>query len=255
MAPSRPCSSLRSELERRIRHGYCVYCRAPAGPQSPLTREHVIPQARGGGRNDLRIVVPACVDCNRRRGHKEIVPFLLARPSRLATFVEYLESLPPEAVQQMDPRVFAEVYAAVWLMSEGITRGEDWRRDLNRWCAGRRLHRRRHAARRIVRSIGERLERVRARASWPEGPSCLMPRASEREPGPAHAPPVDTAAGLVTALSMLWGVSAERVADELERERKKIAAQGQDAFEEAALVEAEQVERKARAKRKSMAQH
>jgi hypothetical protein len=245
LAPSRPCSSLRAELERRIRHGYCVYCRAPAVPQRPLTREHVIPQVRGGGRKDVRIVVPACVDCNRRRGHKEIVPFLLARPSRLSTFVEYLESLPAEAIQQMDPRVFAEVYAAVWLLGEGLSRGEDWRRDIK----GRRLHRRRHAARRIVRSIGERLERIRERASWPEGPSCLMPRVGDQNV-PGHAPPVETAAGLVTALSMLWGVSAERVADELERERKKIAAQGQAAFEEQALAEAEEDMRRERARRR-----
>ncbi|HEX2204194.1 MAG TPA: HNH endonuclease, partial [Longimicrobium sp.] len=75
-------SALRRELEERIRHGSCVYCRAPAAPDRPLTREHVIPQSRGGRRKDLRIIVPACARCNHRRGCQEIVLFLLERPRR-----------------------------------------------------------------------------------------------------------------------------------------------------------------------------
>ena len=248
MAASKPCSHLRAELERRIRSGTCVYCRAPAAPQKPLTREHVIPLARGGRRKDLRIVVPACVDCNRRRGSQELVLFLLARPRRLTSFIEYLNSLPADAVGQMDARVFAELYAAVWLMSEGVGVGRGWRRDL-RWCSGRRLHRRRYAARRIVVAIGQRLARIRDRASWPEGPSCLIPPLHDSDADPARSP-VRTAAGIVDALSLVWGVSAERVADELDRERRKIAAQGQVAFEERALADAEQSLRRRRLRRR-----
>src|SRR4051812_23819873 len=93
--------ALQRELEERIRSGSCVYCRAPAAPDRPLTREHVIPRARGGRRKDLRIIVPACARCNHRRGSQEIVLFLLARPRRIAAFLDYLGTLPPETVRQI----------------------------------------------------------------------------------------------------------------------------------------------------------
>lgn len=250
MGVKKPCSRLRAELERRITSGTCVYCRAPASPHRPLTREHVIPLARGGRRKDLRIVVPACIDCNRRRGSQELVLFLLARPRRLTTFLDYVNSLPPDAVAQMDTRVLAELYAAVWLLGESAARGTDWRRGLYRWCGGRRLHRRRYAARRIVAGIGQRLERVRDRASWPEGPSCLLPRLFDPDADAERYPPIRTAAGIVDALSLMWGVSAERVADELERERRKIAVQGQAVFEERALADAEVADRRRRIRRR-----
>ena len=69
--PNRESSqSLRVELEHAIRAGRCAYCRRPASPESPLTREHVIPRAKGGSRKDARIIVPACARCNHRKGDR-----------------------------------------------------------------------------------------------------------------------------------------------------------------------------------------
>jgi hypothetical protein len=203
-----------------------VYCRAPAAPDRPLTREHVIPRARGGRRKDLRIIVPACARCNHRRGSQEIVLFLLARPRRIVAFLDYLGTLPCETVRQIDLRVFAELYAAVWLLvdcAQGA--GNGWRDRLRHLCAGRRLHRRRYAARRIVSALGTRLERGRDRAAAAEGPSCLLP-GMVRPPAP---PRLDETlaralANLVGTLSLAWEVSAERVLEEMERERERAHA-------------------------------
>jgi hypothetical protein len=218
--------ALQRELEERIRSGSCVYCRAPAAPDRPLTREHVIPRARGGRRKDLRIIVPACASCNHRRGSQEIVLFLLARPRRIAAFLDYLGTLPPETVRQTDLRVFAELYAALWLLVDSASAvGPGWRERLRHLCAGRRLHRRRYAARRIVAAVGSRLERGRDRATVAEGPSCLMPGAV-RPPAPPRldATLARAMATLVGTLSLAWEVSAERVLEELERERGKSRA-------------------------------
>jgi hypothetical protein len=213
--------ALQRELEERIRSGSCVYCRAPAAPDRPLTREHVIPRARGGRRKDLRIIVPACARCNHRRGSQEIVLFLLARPRRIAAFLDYLGTLPPETVRQIDLRVFAELYAAVWLLLDSAaSAGSAWRDRLRHLCAGRRLHRRRYAARRIVAAVGTRLERGRDRTAAAEGPSCLLPAAqgtaSRMEDSLARS-----MGKLVGTLSLAWEVSAERVLEELERERDR----------------------------------
>ncbi|MFL5542403.1 MAG: HNH endonuclease [Longimicrobiaceae bacterium] len=218
--------ALQRELEERIRSGSCVYCRAPAAPDRPLTREHVIPRARGGRRKDLRIIVPACAACNHRRGSQEIVLFLLARPRRIVAFLDYLGTLPPETVRQTDLRVFAELYAALWLLVDSASAvGPSWRERLRHLTAGRRLHRRRYAARRIVAAVGSRLERGRDRATVAEGPSCLMPGAV-RPPAPPRldATLARAMATLVGTLSLAWEVSAERVLEELERERGKSRA-------------------------------
>lgn len=217
--------ALQRELEERIRNGSCVYCRAPAAPDRPLTREHVIPRARGGRRKDLRIIVPACARCNHRRGCQEIVLFLLARPRRITAFLEYLGTLPPETVRQIDLRVFAELYAALWLLADSAAAaGPHWRDRLRHLVAGRRLHRRRYAARRIVMAVELKLERARDRLSAADGPSCLLPHAV-RPPAP---PRLDetlarATATLIGTLSLAWDVSAERVFEELERERRKAA--------------------------------
>ncbi|HEU0051877.1 MAG TPA: HNH endonuclease, partial [Longimicrobium sp.] len=217
--------ALQRELEDRIKHGRCVYCRAPAAPDRPLTREHVIPRAKGGRRKDIRIIVPACAECNHRRGCQEIVLFLLARPRRIVAFLEYLGTLPPDTVRQIDLRIFAELYAAVWLLGESAAGGAAWRERLRRLCSGRRLHRRRYAARRIVDTVGTRLERARDRASDAEGPSCLLPDALRgREPEWSDATLARAVSTLTGALSLVWEVSAERVLEELERERRKAAA-------------------------------
>jgi hypothetical protein len=186
----------------------------------------VIPRARGGRRKDLRIIVPACASCNHRRGSQEIVLFLLARPRRITAFLDYLGTLPPETVRQTDLRVFAELYAALWLLVDSASAvGPGWRERLRHLCAGRRLHRRRYAARRIVAAVGSRLERGRDRATIAEGPSCLMP-GTVRPPAPPRldATLARAMATLVGTLSLAWEVSAERVLEELERERGKSRA-------------------------------
>jgi hypothetical protein len=213
-------SAIRRELEQRIQSGRCVYCRAPAAPGRPLTREHVIPRAKGGRRKDTRIIVPACAACNQRRGCQEIVLFLLARPRRISAFLDYLGTLSPDTVRQIDLRVFAELFAAVWLLGDSATWGPGWRERLRHLCSGRRLHRRRYAARRIVATVGGRLERIRERAGGWEGPTCLLPASLEAALPAQHDPSLPRAvATLVGALSLVWEVPAERVMEELERER------------------------------------
>jgi hypothetical protein len=179
----------------------------------------VIPRARGGRRKDTRIIVPACARCNHRRGCREVVLFLLDQPRRIAAFLDYLHGLPPETVRELDIRVFAELYAAVWLLGESAPGGRAWRERLRHLCSGRRLHRRRYAARRIVSAVAVRLERARERGLAPEGASCPLPGCA----GAEAAEPVvaRTLATLVGALSLLWDVPAERVAEELERERRR----------------------------------
>jgi hypothetical protein len=219
--------SLRQELERRIQHGQCAYCKAPAEPDRPLTREHVIPQARGGRRKDHRIIVPACARCNHHRGCQEVVLFLLARPRRITAFLDYLATLPPETITQVDPRVFAELYAAVWLLDESTTRGPAWREYLREMCSGRRLHRRRYAARRLVDTVGTRLQRLRNRGVDPGGPSCLLPAIphDKAEAGAAGEAPVgDLRAALVTIFSLLWAVPAEQVLGEIARAAIRVEA-------------------------------
>ena len=122
MARGESSGALRAELERAIRSGQCAYCRRPGSPESPLTREHVIPRAKGGGRKDVRIIVPACARCNHRRGCRELVLFLLLRPRRISAFLDYLSTLSATSVRQLDVRVFAELYAAIWILSESGTR-------------------------------------------------------------------------------------------------------------------------------------
>lgn len=217
MPRSQEKSALRLELEDRIRNGRCVYCRAPAAPDEPLTREHVIPRARGGRRKDLRIIVPACVDCNRRRGCQEIVLFLLARPRRISAFLEYLAALPTPVLRALDLRVFAELYAAIWLLGESLGRGQEWRAHLERACTGRRLHRRRYAARRLLASLELRLERAKARSRTAAGASCLLPEeAGTRARGMEHSCE-EMGAMLMTALSTAWEIPAETVLEELSR--------------------------------------
>ena len=223
--------ALQRELEERIQTGRCVYCRASAAPDRPLTREHVIPRSKGGRRRDTRIIVPACARCNHRRGCQEVVLFLLARPRRIAAFLDYLHTLPPDTVRALDLRVFAELYAAVWLLGESAECGASWRERLRHLCSGRRLHRRRYAARRIVSAVGVRLERVRDRSSIAQGPGCPLPEPANRL---VQATLEQTLATLVGALSVLWDVPAERVSEELARERRRATDRNRDAEEDEA---------------------
>lgn len=218
MPTTESSSALRSELERRIRAGQCVYCRAKAGPDRPLTREHVIPRARGGRRKDARIIVPACARCNHLRGSQELVIFLLTRPRRISAFLDYLCTLPQESVRQVDLRVFAELLTAVWILHESAARGCEWRSQMKHLSSGRALHRRRYAARRVVGATGDRLLRLRERGVLRDGPSCLIPRepASPAEMGLEESPEW-IRARLVAVLSLAWHVSAEEVNGELLR--------------------------------------
>ncbi len=120
-APRPPAGELKRAIQERLTAGYCVYCGAPARPGRPLTREHVIPRSRGAGRREWGVIVPACAECNRRRGARPLALFLLASPARLARLLAYFTSLPPEAVRQVDPRVFAELLATVLLAEELTT--------------------------------------------------------------------------------------------------------------------------------------
>jgi hypothetical protein len=216
---SHPChSSLQKEIESRLSSGRCVYCGTPATPDRPLTREHVIPRSKGGHRKDSRIIVPACGRCNRHRGSQEIVLFLLARPGRISSFLDYLASLPPDAMRAVDLRVFAELLAAVWLLADNLAPDAA---DAVRPARVRRIHRRRYAARRIVRAVADRLERARERPQRLEGPSCMVahgPTGATSEPAVAGA--------LLTTLSLFWDVPADRVLAELLRERQRIAGLG-----------------------------
>ena len=214
MARSESGSALRRELERAIQNGKCAYCRRPASPESPLTREHAIPRAKGGGRKDVRIIVPACARCNHRRGCRDLVLFLLMRPRRISAFLDYLATLSPESIRQLDLRVLAEVYAAVWMLSESADHGTGWRAHLRRMCSGRTLHRRRYAARRLVGAVGARTEGRGERAAGArEAEPPTAAEASEPHPESVHE--------LNTRMLMILALACQLPAEEL---RTRIAA-------------------------------
>lgn len=213
---------LRQELEERIRSGRCAYCRRPAEPDHPLTREHVIPRARGGRRKDVRIIVPACARCNHRRGCQELIVFLLGRPRRISAFLDHLHSLSPESVQGMDLRVFADLYAAVWMLHECAGVGREWRLQLKRLCTGRTLHRRRYAARRVVGAVGGRLETIRERGGQRGGPSCPIGGSDQDEPKMQLDEPLEQLSSrLLGLLALMWEVSADDVQREMTRQLER----------------------------------
>jgi hypothetical protein len=212
-------TALRSELEKQIEQGRCAYCRAPAGPDRPLTREHVIPRARGGRRKDVRIIVPACARCNQHRGCRDLIPFLLGRPQRISSFLDYLASLSAESVRQLDARVFAELYASIAILSESLTVGTSWREELGRLCSGRSLHRRRYAARRALGAVAGRVDGLREH-SRPGAAPLVSGLALASLPVQIYLDePLDQLAGRFLAiLSILWDVSGEVVEREMSRE-------------------------------------
>lgn len=68
----------------------CHYCRATFRPETPPTRDHVIPVARGGRRIDG--IVLACELCNRARG---CAPYdTYARLCRWEHVLSFLEDRP-----------------------------------------------------------------------------------------------------------------------------------------------------------------
>ncbi len=81
----------------------CQYCGARR-PVSDLTFDHVIPKARGG-RTQWENIVTACIDCNRKKGHRTPAQVGLklrckpVRPSWLPTFnmtLHQMQNIPPE---------------------------------------------------------------------------------------------------------------------------------------------------------------
>ena len=214
-----PAKALRVELQQLIERGQCAYCRAPASPNRPLTREHVIPRARGGRRKDVRIIVPACERCNHHRGSKDLIPFLLGRPQRISSFLDYLASLSTDSIRELDLRVFAELYTAISILGECAAHGDAWRPQLERLCSGRSLYRRRYAARRAVGAISERIESMHLLEPDPVGPTCLVPQARPGSDSLQLEEPLERlAARILMVLALLWRVPAATVKREMARE-------------------------------------
>jgi hypothetical protein len=217
-------SALRHELELHLTSGRCAYCRTRASPEHPLTREHLVPRSRGGGRHDHRIIVPACARCNYRRGCQDLILFLLAHPFRLSALLDHFSSLSPDTLRHIDARVFAELYATLWVLEDCAREGADWRMRMKRLCGSRTIHRRRYAARRIVGSVAERLTQARHRSRSPFGPSCLVPDAAQDMGALALglAEPLRAArVRLLNLLSMAWWMPADEVEQEILSARER----------------------------------
>jgi hypothetical protein len=218
VSPRSTRSAVRQELELHLTSGRCAYCRARGSPDRPLTREHLIPRSKGGGRHDHRVIVPACARCNRQRGCQALTLFLLSHPHRIFALLDHFASLSPDRLPQIDLRVFAEIYAALWVLEECCTAGAAWRGQLQRLRGGRRLHRRRYAARRILVHAGMRLSGCRTGRDRPSGPSCLLTAAGPPEMPPHLEPSLGAArARLWNLLSLAWRISAEEIEAELRR--------------------------------------
>jgi hypothetical protein len=214
----RSSSELRQELELRLAHGRCAYCGARGSPDEPLTREHLIPRSRGGGRHDHGIIVPACARCNHKRGCKELVLFLLIHPPRLLSLLDHFESLPAATLQQVDARIFAELYAAQWLLGDCVAAGSEWRDHVRHLRSGRALHRRRYAARRIVVSAAERLRAHAPAAAGAAGASCLIPPADAApETSGLQASLRRAQRRLLDLLALAWRTSPANVEGALQR--------------------------------------
>ena len=57
----------------------CVYC----GRGGRLTMDHIVPLIKGGA-HDVDNIVPACMDCNRKKNSKDLIVFLNERWSNAA---------------------------------------------------------------------------------------------------------------------------------------------------------------------------
>lgn len=75
--------------KNRLAEGICHYCHGHFAP-SELTMDHIIPVARGG-KSDKHNVVPACLECNRKKKYLTPAEQILA---------ELEKEIPPEAEEQ-----------------------------------------------------------------------------------------------------------------------------------------------------------
>ena len=193
-----------------MRCGRCAYCGAAGSERSPLTREHAIPRSRGGRRRDPGVIVPACVACNRRRGAQPLPLFLLAAPARIARLIDHFLDLPVDALRAVDPRVFADLLAVVWLREPAADRP-------GRPLSPRAVQRRRRSARRALEALAVSLPRERGRARARPEP----PRLQRARPDGSLPPPHDIIRGLAVLLAPIWDVPPgrvhERLVEELDR--------------------------------------
>ncbi len=58
---------------------HCAYCDVEL-TRSTLTRDHVIPRSAGGGPGEN--LVPSCAPCNRAKGNRSLLEFLVHRRAR-----------------------------------------------------------------------------------------------------------------------------------------------------------------------------
>lgn len=210
-----PVGMLRLELEREIVSGRCAYCRKPA-EAGRLTREHVIPRARGGARRDVRIIVPACAPCNRARGCRDLIPFLLIQPERISCLLDYLAGLSPTSIRGVDLRIFAELYTAIAILGDASETACHCRSGTGRICRGRALHRRRNAARRAIRTVAGRIEALKNGHGCEEGPTCILPGPHACFHPTSLPEPVDRLASrLLGLLSLSWGITADTIEHEI----------------------------------------
>lgn len=90
--------SVRSRTDRDF-WVHCHYCRE-AFPHYDITKDHIVPKSRGG-RNHISNYVPACHDCNRRKGsNTPTCPCPTCRRAVLA-HGKYVRSLMPEVKRRL----------------------------------------------------------------------------------------------------------------------------------------------------------
>lgn len=69
--------SINNKEWEQIKEDYfyrCAYC----NEKKPLVKDHIVPVSRGGT-NDYRNIVPACKECNGKKGDKSLLRFMYGR--------------------------------------------------------------------------------------------------------------------------------------------------------------------------------
>jgi hypothetical protein len=179
----------------------------------------------------VRIIVPACARCNRERGCRDLIPFLLTRPQRISCLLDYLAMLSWSSLREVDLRIFAEVYAAVTMLHEASSMTQHGPVE-QQILGGRSLHRRRYAARRAMLVAGNRVQALRDRTGVEEGPTCLIPSPrADILPIFLEEPIERLESRILSLLALLWGVSGEVVAREMHRAVSGTAADREPCFE------------------------